>query len=84
MSSDDRNGREPKVIHNYCSWEAGKPCGNKQPWILKHTEGQKGRSWAHVKQGDGINALQPSHPAQTQDIQRTDYLKQKMDGGKAK
>lgn len=45
---------------------------NKQAWILKHTEGQKGRSWAHVKQGDGINAPQPSHPAQTQDSQRTD------------
>lgn len=76
--------RELKVIHIYCSWEAGKPCGDKQAWIFKHTEGQKGTSWAHVKQGDGIHAPQLSHPAQTQDIQRADISSKRWKREKAK
>lgn len=75
--------RDLKAIYNYCSWEAGRPCGNKQAWILKPTKGRKeglGSMWNREMEV----VPPPISPCTNPGHSKGRYLKQKINQGRAK
>ena len=61
--------RELKATHNYCSWEAGGPGGNKGAWILNQKKGP-----GPIETGRWNSRPHSSHSVQTQGIESADYL----------